>query len=293
INAISQRRSRGSDNHLYCYAVWLRHLCLAHKNGLCTAPPEHVAELGPGDSLGVGIAALISGAESYRAFDVVAYANTDRNLAVFDGLVDLFARRADIPGAEAFPRMKPLLENYAFPHEVLTAAHMERNMAPARIARLRRAVETGDASVIGYTAPWRGQSLGGAEIDMIISQAVLEYVDDIAGVHAELSHWLKPSGFVSHEIDFKCHGFANEWDGHWRYSNAVWKFMKGRRLYTINREPYSVHERALTTAGMQIVGAQFHPQPSNLQRTDLTSSLAHLTEQDLTIASACIQARKF
>ena len=259
INAISQRRSRGSDNHAYCYAVWLRHLRLAHSNGLCSTTPLKVAELGPGDSLGVGIAALISGAESYRAFDVVAYANRTRNLAAFDALVDLFSRRADIPGAEAFPRLKPLLDDYTFPHDILPPEHMARCLAPERLARLRKAIEAQDAAVVGYSAPWRGErSVEEASVDMILSQAVLEYVDDIPGVHAELYRWLKPGGFVSHEIDFKCHGFANEWNGHWRYSPVVWRIMTGRRLYVINREPFSTHEQALTAAGMQLAGVQHH-----------------------------------
>ena len=45
---IRRENSRGSVCSRYCYCVWLRHLVLAHRNGL-EVPPAAVAELGPGD----------------------------------------------------------------------------------------------------------------------------------------------------------------------------------------------------------------------------------------------------
>jgi hypothetical protein len=69
----------GTNSGRYCYSVWLRHLAHAANNGLQTCP-RVVAELGPGDSLGTGIAALLSGAEQYVALDVVPHANVERNL---------------------------------------------------------------------------------------------------------------------------------------------------------------------------------------------------------------------
>ena len=56
----------------YCYSIWLRHLVKAHENGFNTLP-MNVAEFGPGDSLGIGFAALLSGSSKYIAFDAVSY----------------------------------------------------------------------------------------------------------------------------------------------------------------------------------------------------------------------------
>jgi hypothetical protein len=49
----------GTDSARYCNSVWLRHLVTLSRNGL-GAVPRVVAELGPGDSLGIGLAALLS-----------------------------------------------------------------------------------------------------------------------------------------------------------------------------------------------------------------------------------------
>ena len=37
-----------------------------------------IAEIGPGDSIGVGLLALLLGVEKYYAFDVVKFANVEK-----------------------------------------------------------------------------------------------------------------------------------------------------------------------------------------------------------------------
>ena len=95
---------------------------------------------GPGDSIGIGIAAVLTGVERYFAFDVVAHANTPRNLAIFDGLVDLFLEQADIPDASEYPRVGPTLLDYRFPGHLLTPDRMREALDPARLARVRASI---------------------------------------------------------------------------------------------------------------------------------------------------------
>lgn len=57
---ISARGTGGSTDARYCYSVWLRHLVMAHVRGLNT-DPHTLAELGPGDSLGTGLCAVLTG----------------------------------------------------------------------------------------------------------------------------------------------------------------------------------------------------------------------------------------
>src|SRR5262245_49632118 len=70
----------GSCEARYCYSIWMRHLIAAQSGGL-DPNPATVAELGPGDSLGVGITALLTGAKRYFALDVVPHASAAHNLA--------------------------------------------------------------------------------------------------------------------------------------------------------------------------------------------------------------------
>ncbi|MBL8550369.1 MAG: hypothetical protein JNJ73_10310 [Hyphomonadaceae bacterium] len=297
VGAIVQRRSRGSDDARYCYSVWLRHLVVAHRSGFCRKSlPSTIAELGPGDSFGVGLAALLCGAERYHAFDCVASASAERNLAIFDRLVELFEARANIPGPDEFPLIKPLLENYAFPHDLLTPERLAQSLAPARVARLRRALETLDESVFTYCAPWPGggaasSGLAGA-VDMIVSQAVMLYADDLVGLYAEQAAWLKPGGFMSHQLEFTALNFAAEWNGHWTYSDALWRLVTGNRSYVPNRAPHSAHVEAIEAAGLHLVTDWKVMRPSAVKRAHLAPRFSALSRADLTTSATCIQAVK-
>lgn len=283
----------GTDSARYCYAVWLRHLALANASGKITGVPRVVAELGPGDSIGIGIAALLSGAEKYFALDVVAYSDLAKNLAIFDELVRLFEQRAPIPGDDEFPSMKPELASYAFPDALLPPAALRAALDPARLREIRASIEnvSGSGSRIVYRAPWTDPaSIESASIDMIFSQAVLEHVDDLTGVYGAMRQWLKPDGFMTHQIDYRCHGKADTWNGHWTYSDAAWKLVVGRRPYLLNRQPHSEQVRQLRAGGFSVVRETVFPLPSQLTQSQLARRFRAISNDDLTTSGAFIVA---
>jgi hypothetical protein len=117
----------GTDSPGYCYSVWLKHLTLLWHSGL-REMPRSVAELGPGDSLGVGIAALLSGASRFYALDVVAYSNTEKNLRMLDDLVERFRRRAPRP-TKGWPDFDEHLDANLFPSHILTDEVLAKTLA--------------------------------------------------------------------------------------------------------------------------------------------------------------------
>ncbi len=278
----------------YCYAVWLRHLVLAKKSGL-DPNPKQVAELGPGSSLGIGLAALISGCDRYYALDVVELANVERNLKVFDELVVLFQNRTPIPGEDEFPEVKPYLDEYNFPADILDENRLQHVLEESRIARIRESiinVQQKD-SLIQYMTPWSDASVINHEsIDLIFSQAVLEHVEDLSDAYEAMHSWLKPNGYMSHQIDFKCHGLATEWNGHWIYPDSMWYLIKGKRPYLLNREPHSKHIALLKDAGFRIQCDKVVKSRSNLKKSALAMRFKSMDDEDLVISGACIQAVK-
>lgn len=284
----------GTDSARYCYSVWLRHLVMARKNGFSQIPIS-VAELGPGDSLGIGLAALLSGVEQYCALDVVTHANLRRNIEIFQELVALFNDREDIPGEDEFPELKPYLESYQFPHDDLTDEVLSFALNIDRLDRIRRSITAVDRqdSKIHYVVPWSDvNNIEEESIDLIYSQAVLEHVDDLRAAYRALYSWLKPGGLMSHQIDFKCHGFADEWNGHWTYSDFQWKLIKGNRPYLLNRKPHSAHLRLMNEFGFKVRCDLTINKPSNICRSDLARRFKDLSEDDLTTSGAFIQAVK-
>ncbi len=285
-------RPGATDDAAYCYSVWLRHLILANQSGLAKCPPASVGELGPGDSLGTGIAALISGSERYIALDVVNFADAAVNLAVFDDLVKLFKNRSPVPSSP-FPNLHPSLDHYEFPTDIFSHEMLAKSLSPARLDKIRRSIVSPDTSdsMIEYRAPWNHASvISDGSLDMIFSQAVLEHVDDLQSTYAAMHRWLGPTGFVSHQIDYTSHNIDKEWNGHWKYSDWTWRLMRGRREYLLNRAPHSEHVKRLQSAGFQIAHEIKTERTSNLTQADVARRFSHLSDTDLTTNGAFLQA---
>jgi SAM-dependent methyltransferase len=294
ISAIFGRGGGDSQSARYCYSVYLRHLKMAMSSGL-TSCPKVVAELGPGNSIGIGLAALIAGSERYHAFDVVAHASIDRNLTVFEELVALFRARADVPGGDELPQVAPVLSEYGFPAALLDEAHLAAALDDARLDRIRESIRHPGAagSMIDYRAPWFAARVVERDgVDMVFSQAVLEHVDDLPTAYRAMWQWLRPGGFLSHQIDFRCHNTAHDWNGHWRYSDRVWSLIKGRRYYLLNREPYSTHLKLMADNGFRVVAETRLRLESRLDPRDLADRFRHLTDDDLTTGGAYVRAIK-
>ena len=289
-----KKKTGGTDTARYCYSVWLRHLVMARQNGLSTNP-KMVGELGPGDSIGIGLAALLSGAEKYVALDLVRFADLQRNLGIFEDLVHLFRNREDIPGEREFPEVKPRLKSYAFPCDILSDQRLSVSLDDLALHRIRHSIIASNSSesIIRYVAPWYDAGVSEREtVDMLYSQAVMEHVDDLSFTYRTLYDWLKFGGYMSHQIDFQCHGTAEEWNGHWMYSDFTWKLIRGNRLCSLNREPHSTHLKLLDEIGFRVACDITVKSPSRLKGHDLALRFRHMSEDDKTTSGAFIQAEK-
>lgn len=288
------RATGGTDSARYCYSVWLRHLILAQASGrLPAGVPQVVAELGPGDSIGIGIAALLSGARKYFALDLVRYSDLRRTQAMVAELVGLFEDRVPVPGRSEFPALKPALERDDFPHHLLDDSSLHAALEPDRIVAIREAIARASDSptMIAYQAPWNDPAVvEPGSVDFIFSQAVLEHVDDLDGTYAAMRRWIAPAGLMSHQIDFKCHRKADTWNGHWTYSDLAWKVVVGNRAYLLNREPYSRHLALVKKNGFELVADRPVRSVSVLGKGQLAARFRELSDDDLTTSGAWILA---
>lgn len=97
---------------------------------------------------------------------------------------------------------------------------------------------------------------------------------------------------MSHQIDFKSHGTAREWNGHWIYPVPVWSLLRGHRPYLLNREPCSTHLRLMREIGFEILAVERVRLSTRLLSTQLASPFRGMGEEDLTTAGAFVIARK-
>jgi hypothetical protein len=288
-------RTFGTDNSRYCYAVWLRHLVHAHKFGF-NQINSVVAELGPGESIGIGLAALLTGSRKYYALDVHTYWNTERNLMVFDKLVELFRNRTDIPDNHEFPKVYPLLDDYRFPSQILNDNLMNQMLTEDRIIHLRSAIKNMDrnsSDEIQFFVPWeKNTEIETGSLDYIFSQAVLQYVDNIDSTYEKMNSLLREGAMMSHCIDFSSHGMTKSWNGQWLYSDAEWKFLNGNKKVILNREPKSAHLLTNANNGFQILTTKDLKKEIEFPKTQFHKKYSSLSETDAGTAVSFIVSRK-
>jgi hypothetical protein len=120
----------------------------------------------------------------------------------------------------------------------------------------------------------------------------MEHVTDLATAYGVLFAMLRPGGWMSHQIDFRAHGTATAWNGHWQYSETAWKLLVGRRPFLINRAPCSTHVERIKAAGFDIVRRMDNPRNDGLPRSRLARRWQHLADADLHCSGTFIVARK-
>ena len=293
-DVLPSRAIGSTDSAVYCYGVWMKHLTLLHANGF-SGVPHIMAELGPGQSLGVGLSALLSGSSHYVGLDVVAHSNPERNRRVLDELIPLFQERAPNPD-KGWPEFSSFLDERMFPSHILTEAALDEALNPERIAAIRRAVTSPsprDSITAEYKAPWFDpRVIEENSVDLVVSQSVLEHVVDLPATYKALYQWVKPGGWMSHQIDFKSHGMTTRWNGYRTCSERLWEVTLGKRPFMINRQPASVHLRLIQEAGFKVVTHQKYMRKDGIRREELAPRWTDISDEDLNCSGMYVIATK-
>jgi len=271
-----------------CYSIFLRHLTLLRQAGV-NEIARSVAELGPGSSIGVGLAALLAGAERYYGLEVVDFTDPKVDAEVLDKLTGLFRRRATIPSTGIHSRRFPDLDNYDWPEWLDLGSNTEWEK---RVQSIRKDIIT-RARCVKIAAPWTDQvTIEPASVDWIISQSVLEHVDDLAGAYAAMAQWLRPGGIASHLIDFQSHGMTSEWNAHWAIDDRVWHIMRGRRPYLLNRLPYAAHLAIAAEWGFTPIMEMKNKRFDGLIPADFAPRFRKIGDEDARTAMVFVILRK-
>jgi len=291
LNAWRVRRAStgGSDSPRYCYSAWLRHLVSLERYGFKIGNAR-VGELGPGDSIGIGLAALLSGAAQYIGLDIVPFSAKANLEKIFNELVELYSRSDSIPDNDEFPRLRPRLDSYVFPRHLIDLSNFS-----ARAETIRKELRTGvkGSEVVTYQAPWTSPNdIAFGSLDLIFSQAVLEHVDNLDETYQAMLAWLKPGGYASHVIDFSAHHLSPFWNGHWAYSDLQWRLVRGRREFLLNREPLSSHIACAKSGGFAILALDLLRGDNGLKKQELSQRFQVIDHDDVQTRGAMLILQK-
>lgn len=280
------------------FALWLRTIDFLRRERVPVAELKNVVEVGPGDSLGIGMMALLTVATAYTALDHRQMVASISNKKILNELISLLIQKTNIPGDEDNPKMYPKLSDYAITSELLATLHI----SPDHINAVGRKIEgvlkslqdpTFDTPMIRYGVlnNW-SQFLRKDSADFIFSNAVMEHVDDTRGMYQLHYSWLKSGGYAFHVIDFKSHGTAPGWDGHWAYGKAEWGLVRGASKYLINRLSCSEHLNLLTASGFDILKCERYRARSTISRSQLSSDFSSMSDEDLGTSTAVVLVQK-
>jgi len=295
----SGKGASGRPTAPYCYSVWMRHLSIITKS-VPSFRPRVVVELGAGESLGVGCAALLSGADQYIGLDLAPRADARHDAQILDELVPMFAHHAPIPDERIFPNLLPKLPAYNFPNRLFAddgPRHIRIDtdrVQKIRAALLDRQDVLYDNVPVGYAVPWGMRTLDRQSVDLVLSQASLQEMahesdrSELAGAFASMSRWLRKGGIMSHQIDFSF-PLGAEWNHHWHYPDGAWRVLRGNRQAFENRVPLSVYLQLCEEYDFQVVSVKRVEQPG-LPREKVAPRFRDLPEADFSTSSAHIVA---
>lgn len=273
----------------YAYGLWIKHLALLRHCGM--ELPQAVAEVGPGDSLALGIAALLSGARTYHAYDVKAFSCPAEDAARVPLMARLFASRTPFP-ADGWPDVHAVLGSGLEPATHAWAAADTRPERQAAIAAaLEGATESKDAPV-AYVTPWECARVPREAYDLVLSHSVLEYVEDLDTVFASMAMMLKPGGWMSHQVDFSSLGITHAWNGHLAYGPFAWWLVRGRRRHAPNRRLASEYLSALDRHGFEVVWSARYEDALGLGHADVAATFRAAPPRDIGCHSLFVVARR-
>jgi hypothetical protein len=278
----------------YCYGVWLKHLSLLWRSGL-QSMPHSILELGPGESLGTGLAALLCGAQRYAAIDVVRHASVTSTRPVLRELTTMFQNRAPRP-VKGWPDYDAELDARLFPSAILPDEDLAHTLKPSRVAQIGAAVERLDFEhqhpMVRYATWGEPEPMGAGEADLIFSHVVMGLVESVDPIYGHCARWLRRGGWMSHQIDLTSHGVTDEWNGHLRYSDAAWTAIAGRRPLFVNRERVSAHVRLIEKNGFEVISVLRRIATGGIARNELAPRWRDISDEDLNCSTAFIVARK-
>ena len=257
--------------------------------------PESVVELGPGASIGTGVAALLSGAQRYTGIDAVDFTSSTSNMEAYHGLEFLFRNRAPRP-SRGFPPFDQYLDKHLFPSHILSPEILAGALQDARVREIHGAVRALNSDMpsprLRYRTWQQPPAVADGTVDLVFSQVVMNQVDDLDSVYGSCARWLAPGGWMSHHIDFSSLDTTSEWNGHRAYGEAAWKLACGRRPYFVNRAVLGGHLQSIEAHGLEVVEVHRRVLPGGLTRAQHAPRWRECSDKDLATRTAFVMARK-
>jgi SAM-dependent methyltransferase len=179
---------------------------------------------------------------------------------------------------------------------ILDGASLEAALYAKRLDAIERSVHgatTREAQGCLRYQTWdSGDRVEDGSVDLLFSHVVLNHVEDLDGLYATCAAYVRPGGWMSHQVDFTCLNTAAEWNGHLAYGDLAWKVIAGKRPYFVGRQPLTAHLECLDAHGFDVVQLIRGKRAGGIGRHQLAPRWRGISDEDLETQSAFIVTRR-
>lgn len=249
-----------------CFDAYFEQLGIEQFDQAAYLDGKRILEYGPGDLPGVAMLMVANGADQVVCVDRFP-------------LVKMSSKNVEITQI-MLERLSPLQRVRAESCFEL-AGHPESGFVPRRISYLVR--PSGLSGLVN-------------EMDMVISRAVLEHVNDLSATFQDMYAALKPGGMAIHLVDLKSHGLHREnpldflnWPA-W-----LWSFMYSAKGVP-NRHRANAYRHTVAQCGFELVSMTptLLASPDDVRdvRPDLAKPFRGLSDEDLSWLGFWLICRK-
>jgi SAM-dependent methyltransferase len=249
-----------------CFDDYFEQLGVAKSEQADFLRGKRILEYGPGDVPGVAVLMVAHGADQVVCVDRFP-------------MVRMSPKNIQI--------MKIMLERLPSPVRVRAEAGFRQAAHP----------ESGfDPKFINYLVRPSGLSGLASEVDLVISRAVLEHVNDLPATFRDMYAALKPGGIAIHLVDLKSHGLHRENPLDFlSWPTWLWSLMYSEKGVP-NRLRVNAYRDAIVQSGLEVIALQ----PTLLAssddvlaiRPDLADPFRTLSDEDLSWLGFWLVCRK-
>ena len=239
-----------AESSIYATSVFVRHISNYLQHQEEKVLPNVILELGPGNSVGFGLAAMLLYECDYMSLDVGEFFDPTINLVALDEIYEQLSA-GTFDSSDISIDFMPKNRNTIQVHDIQTLSPSETTITD-RYNLLRSRIQEPLPCPLKerWTTPILQKETNSiflssrrfpnpTRVEAVFSQAVLEHIDDLPGLFIHLVSTGAPNAVHSHHVDLSCHNLTREWNGHWAFSDAQWRIIRGRRPQFINRAPES------------------------------------------------------
>jgi len=255
-----------SDYFETCFDEYFEQLSVAKQDQTGFLQGKRILEYGPGDVPGVAILMVAHGADQVMCVDRFPLVRmSPKNVQIVRIMLE---------------RLPPFLRGRA---EACfkNASHPEQGFEPRFVDYLVR--PSGLSGLVN-------------EVDMVISRAVLEHVNDLPATFRDMYAALKPGGIAIHQVDLKSHGLhrRNPLD-FLSWPTWLWSLMYSEKGVP-NRLRIDAYREAIAQSGLELLAMKptllASPDDVRSIRPDLAEPFKKLSDEDLSCLGFWLVCRK-